>query len=88
LALGCVFAKGEKTLKTKLETTRTTLGRRLRSDRMAMELSQARLAELSGLSMSAIAQIEGGQIRDINLTTCAKLAKALKCDPEWLAGWR
>lgn len=67
--------------------TRTPLGRRLRSERIACKLTIVQLADFAQLSKSTISQIEGGTIRDITLSTCLRLAKALKCDPEFLAGW-
>ncbi len=67
---------------------RTALGRRLRSDRKAAGLSLRDLQRLSGISNAYICQIETGHVRDITLNVCRKLARGLKCDPEWLAGWQ
>lgn len=66
---------------------RTLIGRRVRSDRKAAKLTLRDLERLSGVSNCYISQIENGRVRDITTGVCAKLAKGLKCDPAWLAGW-
>lgn len=60
-----------------------TLAKRAKSRRLALELNQAKVAELSGLKQSDISKIENGLI--LKTTGLVALAKALRCDPEWLA---
>ena len=67
---------------------KTDLGRRLRSDRKSAGLTLRDLERLSGISNAYICQIETGRVRDITTKVCFKLAKALKADPSWLAGWQ
>jgi transcriptional regulator with XRE-family HTH domain len=44
-------------------------------------MTQLQLAERSGLRQSIIAEIEGGKRTDLCLTTIARLAKGLNCEP-------
>ena len=65
----------------------TGLGKRIRSRRKELGLSQEALAERLGLkSKSTVCKIERG---DDNLTadTVDKYAKALNCVPGYLMGW-
>ncbi len=56
----------------------TTIGQRLQSVRKRRGLTQAELAERSGVSVSLIRQIEQGQRDDTRLETARKLAVALR----------
>jgi transcriptional regulator with XRE-family HTH domain len=56
----------------------TTIGQRLQSVRKRRGLTQAELAERSGVSVSLIRQIEQGQRDDTRLETARKLAAALR----------
>ena len=66
----------------------TPLGRRLRQQRALMGFTQRELARLSKINFTYICQVETGATADIRLGVCAALAKALHCDPAWLAGWK
>lgn len=61
------------------------IGPRLKSSRIAAGLSQTALAQLTGLSQSFIAQIEGGD-RMPGLETVQTLAKALGVASAYLMG--
>ena len=54
-----------------------TLADALRSRRQAAALSQERLAELSGVSVRTIRNIEGGRVRAPRLASVGALAEAL-----------
>lgn len=60
-----------------------TLAKRVKGRRQLLKLSQDQLAEFSGLGQSDISKIERG---DSQATAkIAQLARALRCDPLWLA---
>lgn len=63
-----------------------SLGERIREIRLMRGLSQSRLAELAGISRSLISNIErndynGGKVSDPTLSTCYRIACALKVPP-------
>lgn len=62
---------------------------RLRAKRAELDLTQAALAEMSGLSSSAIVQYEddgnAGHIPGADKVWA--LSEALGCTPGWLIGW-
>jgi transcriptional regulator with XRE-family HTH domain len=60
-----------------------TLAKRARGRRLELGLNQATLAEMSGLKQSDISKIENGLI--LKTTGLVALAKALRCEPQWLA---
>lgn len=64
------------------EPTLATIGQRLRAERTRQQLSQAKLAQMSGVSQGLIAQIEGG----INEGSkhAVSIASALGVSTEWL----
>ncbi len=64
---------------------RTGVGTRLRYDRLAVNLTLRDLEALAGVSNAVICQIENGHVRNPGINTIARLAKALRCDPSWLA---
>ncbi len=55
----------------------TSLGGIVRSQREQLRLTQAELAELLGVSRSAVAELEAGRISQPRATVFARLAKAL-----------
>ncbi|MDD5218581.1 MAG: helix-turn-helix domain-containing protein [Candidatus Omnitrophica bacterium] len=57
------------------------LGLQIRQIREALGMTQLQLAERSNLRQSVIAEIEKGKRKDLCLTTVAKLAKGLNCQP-------
>jgi transcriptional regulator with XRE-family HTH domain len=59
---------------------------RLRELRTAAGLTQQQLAVKAGLSMSAVAHLEGGRIPDPRVSTLLALAKALGVTLDQLAG--
>lgn len=61
----------------------TTLARRLKEARTKRGMRQEDLAKASGLKQSDISKIENGLI--LKTTGVVALARALRCDPEWLA---
>jgi transcriptional regulator with XRE-family HTH domain len=59
-----------------------TLAKRAKAARIHLKLNQAKVAEISGLKQADISKIENGKI--LRTTGIVGLAKALRCDPEWL----
>lgn len=59
-----------------------TLAKRVKFGRKRLGLSQAELADASGLKQSDISKIETGKIQ--KTTGIAALAHALQCSPYWL----
>lgn len=58
-------------------TTLRELGNSVRQRRTDMALTQATLAQLSGLSRATISQIENGTIRDLSLSRTARLLETV-----------
>lgn len=58
---------------------------RLKEARDAAGLSQAKLAELVGVSRAAVNQWENGDIKSLRPENLFKVARALNCSAEWLA---
>jgi transcriptional regulator with XRE-family HTH domain len=61
-------------------------GARLRERRAQLGLTQAELAQRSGLSQEAISRIENGRIRGLMQPTQDALAAALEASVSWLRG--
>lgn len=61
-------------------------GARLRERRAQLGLTQAELAQRSGLSQEAISRIENGRIRGLMQPTQDALATALETSVSWLRG--
>ena len=57
------------------------LGKKIKMFRRKQEITQEKLAELTGTSYKYIQRIEGKTPPDVRLTTIIKLAKALKIKP-------
>ncbi|MCL4560881.1 MAG: transcriptional regulator [Chloroflexi bacterium] len=62
------------------ERTAIEIGKRLRSLRRRKGLSQAVLAERSGISRASITNLERGRAGDVRAETLARLATALEVD--------
>ena len=58
-----------------------SLGDQIRNIREALGMTQAQLAERSGLTQSMIAEIENGRRENLGLSTVKKLAEGLNCHP-------
>ena len=56
-----------------------TLGARIRRERVALKLTQERLAELVDVNPRTIQKIEAGKL-NILVTTLARIQAALNCD--------
>ena len=67
-----------KPLKTKKNLLQEVFGKIVREKRLALKLSQEKLAELSELHFTYISSVERGE-RNISLGNIAKLARALNC---------
>lgn len=61
------------------------LGRRIRTWRVRRQMSQATLADLTGITQSTLSNYENGK-RDLPVSTLLKLAEHLDVDLEDLAG--
>lgn len=61
------------------------LGRRIRTWRVRRQMSQATLAELTGVTQSTLSNYENGK-RDLSVSTLIRLAEKLDVDLEDLAG--
>lgn len=61
------------------------LGRRIRTWRVRRQMSQAALAELTGVTQSTLSNYENGK-RDLSVSTLIRLAEKLDVDLEDLAG--
>lgn len=65
-------------LKTKKNPLQESFGKIVREKRLALKLSQEKLAELSELHFTYISSVERGE-RNISLSNIAKIARALGC---------
>ncbi len=63
-----------------------TLGERLRLVRLARDLTQERLAELSGLHAITISRLENGTAKEVYGDSVAALARALGVSADYLLG--
>jgi transcriptional regulator with XRE-family HTH domain len=63
-----------------LSAATATFGSRVRSCRLALNLSQEALAEAAGLHWTFVGQVERGR-RNLSLHNILKLARALGVDP-------
>jgi transcriptional regulator with XRE-family HTH domain len=62
------------------------LGERVRRVRRAQDVTQARLAELSGLNVITISRLEKGTAKEAYADTVADLARALGVSADYLLG--
>lgn len=67
-----------------------TFGARLRLKRTLHGMTQRELGAEAVIGFTHICQIETGKVPEwrINLGTVCALARALRCKPGWLAGWK
>lgn len=59
---------------------------RIRERREKLRMTQAELAEKSGISRQTISALESGDKVDVKVSTIKALADALKCKPTFLFG--
>lgn len=59
-----------------------TISDRIKTKRLALNLSQVELAEKTGIKQQSLQQIEAGTTKRPRYLL--ELAKALNCDPHWL----
>ncbi|AVU21165.1 helix-turn-helix domain-containing protein [Enterobacter cloacae complex sp. CDL006] len=59
-----------------------TISQRLKQKREEMNLSQDQLAKLAGMKQQSLQAIEAGTTKRPRYLV--ELARALKCEPEWL----
>lgn len=62
-------------------------GERIKEKRIAEGYTQEELGKLVGLTKSAIAKMETGNVGNLNTATAEKLAAVLNCSPSYLVGW-
>jgi len=60
-------------------------GERLIQARKALGLNQSELARRTGITRSAISQLERDERRRLSMDNLFKVAKVLQVNPEWLA---
>lgn len=70
--------QGRQPLKMKKNPLQEAFGKIVREKRLALGLSQEKLAELSELHFTYISSVERGE-RNISLGNVAKIARALNC---------
>lgn len=58
------------------------LTERVKARRVELNLTQSKLASMVGLKQQSIQQIESGIVKRPRFII--EIAKALKCDPDWL----
>ncbi|HCR4428822.1 helix-turn-helix domain-containing protein [Morganella morganii] len=58
------------------------LSERVKARRVELNLTQSKLASMAGLKQQSIQQIESGLVKRPRFII--EIAKALKCDPNWL----
>ena len=61
---------------------RMRIGQNVKNSRKALNMTQAELAEKSGISRSTISYIENGKERNLTFRTINNLKKALDTSPE------
>ncbi|CAI1502976.1 Uncharacterized HTH-type transcriptional regulator CBU_1416 [Serratia quinivorans] len=61
-----------------------SLGERVSKRRADLQMSQEELAKKAGVSRVAISKAELGLTKNFNGDTLFNVARALRCDPEWL----
>ena len=62
-----------------------SIGPRLRRVRRSQDITQAALAERTGVAVSTVVRIEKGQVTP-QIETVFKIADVLGVDPKWLIG--
>lgn len=62
----------------------SSLGERVSKRRADLQMSQEELAKKAGVSRVAISKAELGLTKNFNGDTLFNVARALRCDPEWL----
>lgn len=60
------------------------MGDRIRTLRSSRRMSQESLAEILGVTGSAVSQWEGGNTKNIKTETFLKICEFFSCDPFWL----
>jgi transcriptional regulator with XRE-family HTH domain len=70
-------------MQPRLDVRMDTLAKRAKVARLRIAMRQEDLAKLSGVKQSDISKIENGRI--LKTTSVVSLARALGCDPDWLA---
>ena len=61
------------------------LGKKIRSTRRGMDITQAQLAEMAGISTAFVGHIERGT-RALSVETLARICKALGVSADYLIG--
>lgn len=64
-----------------MKNIRAHLGRRIKSLRLSLEITQDKLAETAGIDYKYLQKIESKHSPNLTLETLRKLAKALKTTP-------
>lgn len=67
-------------------TTRTAMGRRIKTTRRAKGLTAAELARKTGVTENAIRKLESGDSKEPRFTTAMRIADALGVAPNFISG--
>ena len=63
-----------------------TIGRRIRQRRRALDITQEKFEEITGIKQSHLSALESGRIKIVKSDTLVKLARALQVSADWLLG--
>lgn len=64
------------------------IGARIKQRREQLGYTQDELGDILGLKKSSISRYESGDVKSLDVDSAVRFAKALKCDPVWLSGWK
>ena len=63
-----------------------TIGRRIRQRRRALDITQEKFEEMTGIKQSHLSALESDRIKIVKSDTLVKLARALQVSADWLLG--
>ena len=61
-----------------------TIGRRIRQRRRALDITQEKFEEMTGIKQSHLSALESDRIKIVKSDTLVKLARALQVSADWL----
>jgi len=63
-----------------------TIGKRIRQRRRALDITQEKFEEITGIKQSHLSALESDRIKIVKSDTLVKLARALQVSADWLLG--